>query len=310
MNSETNPAIPVVTQTDLPDIPLFGRGKVREVYDLGDRLLIVASDRLSAFDVILPTPIPGKGRVLTRMSRFWFERTRHVVPNHLLTTDVSQFPDPLPRYADRLTGRSMLVKKCRRFDYECVVRGYITGSLMKEYIAARGNQTSGTVSLHGFEFPADLVEAQKLPEPIFTPATKSDTGHDENVSFAHMAADVGAELSERLRTLSIELYQWCADYAAARGVIIADTKFEFGFDGDTLTLIDEICSPDSSRFWPADQYQPGQTQASFDKQYVRNYLNTLDWDKTPPGPELPDEVVRNTQARYEEVADRLLGDSE
>ncbi len=294
-----------ITQTNLPGVKLHSRGKVRDVYDLGDQLLIAATDRLSAFDVVLPTPIPGKGKLLTRMSAFWFSQTKHIVPNHLIATAVANFPPPLPQFADQLEGRSMLVKKCRRIDYECVVRGYITGSLMSEFEATRKSATNGKVSLHGFEFPDDLVESQKLPAPIFTPATKSDFGHDENISFQRMADDIGIELSNRLRDTSIAIYDWVAEYSRQRGVIIADTKFEFGFDGDTLTLIDEICSPDSSRFWPADKYAPGKVQPSFDKQYVREYLKAIKWDKTPPGPVLPDEVVANTVAKYEEVA-RLL----
>lgn len=294
-----------ITQTNIPGVKLHARGKVRDVHDLGDMLLIAATDRLSAFDVVLPTPIPGKGKLLTRMSAFWFSQTTHIVPNHLIATDVSKFPPPLPQFADQLEGRSMLVKKCRRIDYECVVRGYITGSLMAEYEVARKHAKGGKVALHGFEFPDNLVESQKLPSPIFTPATKSDSGHDENISFQRMADDIGAELSHRLRDTSIAIYNWVAEYSRQRGVIIADTKFEFGFDGDTLTLIDEICSPDSSRFWPADKYEPGKVQASFDKQYVREYLKAIKWDKTPPGPELPAEVVANTVAKYEEVA-RLL----
>lgn len=298
-----------IVQTNIPGVPLHARGKVRDVYDLGDKLLIVATDRLSAFDVVLPTPIPGKGKLLTRMSAFWFSQTRHIVPNHLLATDVAAFPPPLPNFADQLDGRSMLVKKCRRIDFECVVRGYITGSLMAEYEDARPNAKGGVVSLHGFRFPDNLVESQKLPEPIFTPATKSDTGHDENISFQRMADELGADLAGQLRDTSIALYNWVADYSRARGVIIADTKFEFGFDGDTLTLIDEICSPDSSRFWPAAQYQPGKVQPSFDKQYVREYLKAIRWSKTPPGPELPADVVANTVAKYEEVARLLIPSS-
>ncbi len=294
-----------ITQTNLPGVKLHARGKVRDVYDLGDKLLIAATDRLSAFDVVLPTPIPGKGKLLTRMSAFWFSQTKHIVPNHLIATDVAQFPAPLPQFADQLEGRSMLVKKCKRIDYECVVRGYITGSLMAEYEAIKSTAKNGKVSLHGFEFPDNLVESQKLPAPIFTPATKSDTGHDENISFQRMAEDIGPELSNRLRDTSIAIYNWVAEYSRQRGVIIADTKFEFGFDGDALTLIDEICSPDSSRFWPADRYEPGKVQPSFDKQYVREYLKAIKWDKTPPGPELPNEVVTNTVAKYDEVA-RLL----
>jgi phosphoribosylaminoimidazole-succinocarboxamide synthase len=295
-----------VVVTQLGDLPLVARGKVRDVYNLGDRLLIVATDRLSAFDVVLPTPIPGKGRVLTQMSRFWFERTGDIVPNHLITCDMSQFPPALHPYREQLEGRSMLVKKCRRIDYECVARGYITGSLFKEYEAARAKAGHGTVLLHGFHFPGDLVDSQKLPEPIFTPATKSDSGHDQNISFEQMAEDLGQELTARLRDVTIRLYNWCADYAAGRGIIIADTKFEFGFDGDQLTLIDELCSPDSSRFWPADQYRPGAAQPSYDKQYVRDYLTRIAWNKQPPAPELPDDVVRNTVAKYEEARRRLI----
>lgn len=294
-----------ITQTNLPGVKLHARGKVRDVYDLGDKLLIAATDRLSAFDVVLPTPIPGKGKLLTRMSAFWFSQTKHIVPNHLIATDVAKFPPPLPQFADQLEGRSMLVRKCRRIDYECVVRGYITGSLMAEYEVARKSSTNGRVSLHGFVFPDNLIESQKLPEPIFTPATKSDSGHDENISFQRMADDIGIELSNRLRDTSIAIYNWVAEYSRQRGVIIADTKFEFGFDGDTLTLIDEICSPDSSRFWPADKYEPGKVQPSFDKQYVREYLKAIKWNRTPPGPILPEEVVANTVAKYDEVA-RLL----
>lgn len=296
-----------VVVTQLGDLPLIARGKVRDVYDLGDKLLIVATDRLSAFDVVLPTPIPGKGRVLTQMSRFWFERTRQIVPNHLITCDITQFPASLLPFREQLEGRSMLVKKCRRIDYECVARGYITGSLFKEYTGVKAQASGNKVSLHGFEFPADLVDSQKLPQPIFTPATKSDSGHDENISFEQMASDLGQDLTIRLRDLTLALYNWCADYAAGRGIIIADTKFEFGFDGNALTLIDEICSPDSSRFWPADQYRPGVTQPSYDKQYVRDYLLRIAWNKQPPAPELPDEVVRNTVAKYEEAQRRLLG---
>ncbi|MBI3873143.1 MAG: phosphoribosylaminoimidazolesuccinocarboxamide synthase, partial [candidate division Zixibacteria bacterium] len=235
-----------------------------------------------------------------------FERTRHVAPNHLISCDVDSFPAPLHRFRDQLEGRSMVVTKCRRIDYECVVRGYITGSLMKEYETARGSAGGETVKLHGFEFPGDLVESQRLPEPIFTPATKSDVGHDENISFDRMAGDVGQELANRLRDTSLRLYRWCADYARTRGIIIADTKFEFGFDGDTLTLIDEICSPDSSRFWPASEYKPGRAQPSFDKQFVRDYLVSIRWDKNPPGPPLPDDVVTRTVAKYTDVAARLL----
>lgn len=292
-------------QTDLGGLKPLARGKVRDIYDLEERLLIVATDRISAFDVILPTPIPGKGKVLTRMSRFWFDKTRHIVPNHLISADVREFPEELQPYRDQLEDRSMLVIKCRRIDFECVARGYITGSLFKEYREARSGKSP--VRLHGFEFPADLVDSQKLPEPIFTPATKNDSGHDENVSFERMADDLGRDLAVRLRDVTLALYQWCADYARARGIIIADTKFEFGFHDDELILIDEICSPDSSRFWPVDEYNQGRSQPSFDKQYVRDYLMSIKWDRNPPAPQLPAEVVANTVARYEEAERRLLG---
>ncbi len=292
-------------ETDLGDLKPMARGKVRDIYDLGEHLLIVATDRISAFDVILPTPIPGKGKVLTEMSRFWFQKTGHIIPNHFISCDVKDFPAHLHAFKDQLDGRAMMVKKCRRIDYECVARGYITGSLFKEYLAAR--QGNNPVSLHGFDFPGDLVDSLKLPSPIFTPASKNDSGHDENVSFDFVAEALGKDVTAQLRDVTIKLYQWCADYALTRGIIIADTKFEFGFDGDTLTLIDEICSPDSSRFWPVDKYEPGRSQPSFDKQYVRDYLLTIKWDKTPPGPKLPDDVVRNTAAKYEEAQRQLLG---
>jgi len=307
MNSVSANAGSVVVQTDLGNLKPVGRGKVRDIYDLGERLLIVATDRISAFDFILPTPIPGKGKVLTRMSRFWFEKTRHIVPNHLISARVEDFPAELKPYRDQLEDRSMLVIKCRRIDYECVARGYITGSLFKEYTEAKAMQGNGPVSLHGFTFPADLVDSQELPEPIFTPATKNDSGHDENVSFERMAQDLGHALAVRLRDVTLALYRWCAEYARARGIIIADTKFEFGFDGDELTLIDEICSPDSSRFWPVSEYKPGRSQPSFDKQYVRDHLLSIKWNKQPPAPELPADVVINTVARYEEAERRLVG---
>jgi phosphoribosylaminoimidazole-succinocarboxamide synthase len=297
-----------LVETNLGDLKPVARGKVRDIYDLGDRLLIVATDRISAFDVILPNPIPGKGKVLTQMSRFWFEKTTHIVPNHLISCDVADFPDPLPQFRDQLEHRSMLVKKCNRIDFECVARGYISGSLFKEYREALENASGDQISLHGFTFPTNLVNSQKLDTPIFTPATKSESGHDENVSFEYMAKEVGDKLAAQLRDVTIELYQWCADHAAQHGIIIADTKFEFGFDGDTLTLIDEICSPDSSRFWPQDRYTPGESQPSFDKQIVRDYLLSIKWNKKPPAPELPDEVIQKTAAKYEEVQHRLIGE--
>lgn len=291
-------------ETNLGSLKPMARGKVRDIYDLGDHLLIVATDRISAFDCILPTPIPGKGKVLTQMSRFWFEKTGHIIPNHFVSCDLSDLPAHLHPFKDQLEDRAMLVKKCERIDYECVARGYITGSLFKEYTDAR--KGNNPVGLHGFDFPGDLVDSQKLPKPIFTPATKNDAGHDENVSFDYVAERLGKETTAQLRDVTIKLYQWCADYALTRGIIIADTKFEFGFDDGTLTLIDEICSPDSSRFWPVSKYKPGRSQPSFDKQYVRDYLLKIKWDKKPPAPELPDDVVRNTAARYAEAQRQLL----
>ncbi len=296
-----------IVETNLGNIPLLARGKVRDIYDLGDKLLIVATDRLSAFDVVLPTAIPGKGKILTQMSRFWFEKTRGIVPNHLITCDVAQFPAPLPSFRDQLQDRAMLVKKCQRIDFECVARGYIAGSLYKEYMAVRAASPGSDVSVHGFEFSSDLVDSQKLPEAIFTPATKNDAGHDENVSLERMAGVLGQALAGRLRDVTLALYDWCARYAAERGIIIADTKFEFGFDREQLTLIDEICSPDSSRFWPADSYRPGMSQPSYDKQYVRDYLMQIKWNKQPPAPELPDDVVRATIGKYREAQRRLIG---
>jgi len=305
MSTQPTDTTVALMESNLGIVKPMARGKVRDIYDLGEHLLIVATDRISAFDAIIPTPIPGKGKVLTQMSRFWFEKTRHIVPNHFVSCDMKDFPAHLHPFEDQLDGRAMLVKKCDRIDYECVARGYITGSLFKEYLAAR--QGNNPVSLHGFDFPGDLVDSQKLPSPIFTPATKADSGHDENVSFDYLAERLGKDVTQQLRDVTIKLYQWCADYALTRGIIIADTKFEFGFDNGTLTLIDEICSPDSSRFWPMDQYEPGRSQPSFDKQYVRDYLLKIKWDKTPPAPELPDDVVRNTAAKYAEAQRQLLG---
>ncbi len=288
-----------LTRTDIPGVPLLARGKVRDVYDLGDRLLIVATDRISAFDVVMPNGIPGKGKILTEMSLFWFDYTKDVVPNHLITADVSAYPGDLPRYRDQLEGRSMLVRKADRFDVECIVRGYISGSGWKEY-----RKTGAICSI---PLPAGLKESQKLPENIFTPSTKASEGHDENVDFAYIAGLIGRKQAMELRDLSIAVYEKARRYAETRGIIIADTKFEFGrVDGRTI-LIDEILSPDSSRFWPADRYEPGRSQPSFDKQYVRDWLETLDWDKTPPGPTLPPEIVAKTLEKYREVRDRLIG---
>jgi phosphoribosylaminoimidazole-succinocarboxamide synthase len=292
----------VLLQSDIKEYPLLVRGKVRDVYDLGEALLFVASDRMSAFDVVLPNGIPGKGRVLTAMSLFWFDLLNDVVEHHLTTADVDQYPEPLRRYRDQLEGRSMMVVKADRVDCECIVRGYISGSMWKELGQARKN---GSNTVHGFEFPPDLKESQKLPEAIFTPSTKNDTGHDENISYEQLTDLVGAETAALCREKSLAVYTRAAEYALTKGIIIADTKFEFGFKDGRFLLIDEVLSPDSSRFWPVDKYEIGRGQPSFDKQPIRDYLAGLDWDRKPPGPALPDEVVRATSARYRE-AQRLL----
>jgi phosphoribosylaminoimidazole-succinocarboxamide synthase len=268
-------------------------GKVRELYGFGDRLLLVASDRISAFDVVLPTPIPDKGRVLTGLSRFWFERTRGIVRNHMLSVNVADFPEEA-RGAPDLAGRTMLAKRLQMLPIECVVRGYLVGSGWKDYRA--------TGSVCGHALPAGLREADKLPEPLFTPSTKATEGHDANIDRAGGIALVGEERFDEIERISIELYRTAADYALERGIIIADTKFEFGVDGD------EVLTPDSSRFWPVDQYAPGGSPPSYDKQYVRDWLETLDWDKTPPGPEIPANVVEGTRARYVEAYERLTGE--
>lgn len=283
----------------LPHLELFRSGKVRDTYLVGDDLLMVASDRISAFDVILPTAIPRKGILLTQLSRFWFDRTRHIVPNHLIAADPDQFPAELCEYATQLRGRSMLVRQAERIDIECVVRGYLSGSAWAEY--AR----SGTIA--SVPFPRGLRRAEQLPEPIFTPAVKADTGHDVNISVAELRERVGADLASALERTSLALYEYAADFAARRGILISDTKFEFGYIEDELTLIDELLTPDSSRFWDASLYRPGQDQPSFDKQFVRNWLEATDWDKTPPGPDLPDDVVAGTAARYHEAYKRITG---
>jgi phosphoribosylaminoimidazole-succinocarboxamide synthase len=283
-------------ESHLPGIPVR-RGKVRDVYDFGNRLLLVASDRISAFDWILPTGIPDKGRVLTQCSQFWFERLK--VNDHLLSLDVTELPLPPGTDIESLQGRSMVVRKTNVVPIECVVRGYLSGSGWKEY------QKSGQVT--GISLPAGLKESDRLPEPIFTPATKAETGHDENISFLEMQQKIGAELAEDLRTLSLHIYQTAADYALTRGIIIADTKFEFGLVEDEIILIDEVLTPDSSRFWPADQYQPGKGQPSFDKQFVRDWLESTGWDKNSPPPTPPEEVVIKTREKYIEAYELLSG---
>ena len=291
-------------ETDIKEYPLFSRGKVRDVYDLGDKLLIVATDRVSAFDCVLPNGIPGKGRILTAMSLFWFDHIKSIILSHLIAADVSQFPANLHKYREILDGRAMLVVKAERIDIECVVRGYISGSLWKELTAARKN---GSNKALGFKFPPNLRESDKLPEPVFTPAIKSDDGHDENISFEQMAKIVGAETAAMCRSKSIDIYMKTSEYARGRGIIIADTKFEFGFHNGRLIIIDEILSPDSSRFWPLEQYVPGKGQPSFDKQFIRDYLAGLDWDKNPPAPSLPEEILLKSAAKYKEAEKLLTG---
>ncbi len=277
----------------------FASGKVRDVFSLGDRLLIVASDRISAFDCILPNGIPGKGRVLTQMSVFWFEMLRDLVPTHFLTADVDEYPDELEAFREQLAGRSMLVRRAEMFPIECVARGYLSGSGWKEY------REHGTIC--GIPLPPGLRESDRLPEPIFTPATKAQSGHDENVSLEVAAGVVGGETAERLRDLTLAIYRRASEYAATRGIILADTKFEFGMVGDELVLGDEVLTPDSSRFWPRDEYAPGGAQKSYDKQFVRDYLETLDWNKRPPAPPLPEEVILKTSAKYREAYETLTG---
>ncbi len=296
----------VIQQTNFPGILPAARGKVRDIYDLNDKLLIVATDRLSAFDVVMPTPIPDKGKVLTKLSLFWFELLKNIIPNHVLSS--TDFPAPFDEFQEQLAGRAMLVTKTNPLPIECVVRGYLSGSGWKEY------QSTGQVC--GIHLPAGLRESDKLPEPIFTPATKATSGHDENISFAQAVILIGKPLAEKVRGVSLEIYKRAAAYAAPRGVLLADTKFEFGLLEDptsghqaagNLIWIDEALTPDSSRFWPASQYQPGGAQPSFDKQFVRDYLERIRWPKTPPGPELPPDVVAATRAKYREAYRLLVG---
>ena len=295
--SETS--VPAVFETDLPGVKLAARGKVRDIYDLGDSLLFVATDRLSAFDFVLPDPVPEKGKVLNQISEFWFGRLAGRIPNHLIESDVQRYPEPLRSHAEQLAGRSMRVRKLEMLPVECVARGYLVGSGLKEYRA------DGTVC--GIPLPPGLGESSALPEPIFTPATKAQDGHDENIPFEEVERRVGAELAATLRDRTLELYAAGADYARGRGIIIADTKFEFGLDGDTLVLADEVLTPDSSRFWPADQYSPGVSQPSYDKQFVRDYLESIGWNKQPPVPGLPAEIVEGSRERYLEIFRVLTG---
>ena len=287
----------IISETSFPGIAPAARGKVRDIYDLGDRLLIVATDRLSAIDVVMPTPIPDKGRVLTQLSLFWFDLLRDMIPNHVLSS--TEFPAPFKQYSEDLAGRSMVVRKTKPLPIECVARGYLSGSGWKEYRA--------TGKVCGIQLPAGLKESDKLPEPIFTPATKAATGHDENIPFERAAEMIGTALAEKVRNITLEIYRRAAIYAAPRGILLADTKFEFGLLNGELIWIDEALTPDSSRFWPAAEYQPGGPQPSFDKQFVRDYLERIQWPKTPPGPDLPPDVVAATRAKYREAYRILAG---
>lgn len=288
-----------VTETDLPGIRRIGQGKVRDIYDLGEHLLIVATDRISAFDYVLPDPIPDKGKVLNQIAEFWFRRTERRVLNHVVSTDVEDFPEELRAHADVLRGRSTLAKKLDMLPVECVARGYLAGSGWKEY------KRDGTVC--GIRLPEGLRESDALPEPIFTPATKAESGHDENISFERCVEIIGRERAEEVREVTLRLYTECAAFAREKGILIADTKFEFGLDGEQLVIADEMLTPDSSRFWPADEYEPGRGQPSFDKQFVRDWLESIGWDKKPPVPKLPEDIVRGTRDRYLEAFRILTG---
>jgi phosphoribosylaminoimidazole-succinocarboxamide synthase len=292
--------LPTLIATEFEDLQLYARGKVRDLYSVGDLLLLVATDRISAFDYVLATGIPGKGRVLTQISLFWFDYLSDIVPNHLVTAQVEQYPLQLQSHQDELRGRSMLVNRARMFPAECVVRGYLSGSGWKDY--------TRTGKICGIALPSGMRESERLPEPIFTPATKSMSGeHDENISFDQMVARIGGDKAEELRRLSLAIYAKAADHALQRGLILADTKFEFGMTAKGIVLADEVLTPDSSRFWPSEGYRPGAAQPSFDKQFVRDYLETIGWNKQPPAPKLPDHVVRQTQDKYEQALDLITG---
>lgn len=283
----------MIYNTDIKELKVFKRGKVRDVYEFDNKLLIVATDRISCFDVILPTPIPDKGKILTKISLFWFDFLKDNVTNHIISNKIDDLPLDLDAYKDQLDGRFVIVEKCDVIPFECVVRGYVSGSAWKEYKQSK--------SVCGIALPQGLKESDKLPEPIFTPATKAESGHDENVDFYYMADKAGEELATKLKEISLDIYKRACEYAESRGIIIADTKFEFGIKGGDIVLVDEVLTPDSSRFWPRESYEPGRPQASFDKQFVRDYLEGLDWDKTPPGPNLPEEIVNKTKAKYEQA---------
>ena len=289
----------IVTETNLP-LKEFKKGKVRDVYDVNDKLLLIVTDRISAFDFVLPEPIPNKGICLTQISKFWFDYFKDTALNHVISADISEFPDDLKEYTDVLNGRSMLVKKAKVFPVECIVRGYISGSAWKSY------QKDGTVC--GIKLPEGLKESDKFDEPLFTPSTKAESGHDINISYDEMKKLIGEEDAEKIKDLSLELYKKGAEYALKKGIIIADTKFEFGKIDDKIIIVDEILTPDSSRFWPADKYEPGRSQPSFDKQYVRDYLSSTDWDKNSNPPNLPDYVVEETQNKYKEAYEKITGE--
>ena len=294
-------------QTDITEYPLFARGKVRDVYDLGDKLLIVATDRISAFDVVLPNGIPGKGKVLTQMSLFWFDLVKNVAENHLISGNVDDYPDDLKKHRQVLEGCSMLVKKAKRIDVECVVRGYIAGSLWKEYKGkAVSYGKSDTIEISGVQLPSNLTESQRLPYPIFTPTTKAEEGHDQSLTFEQVKKMVGEKQAQDLRGTSLRVYKRAADCAERKGLIIADTKFEFGILDGKMVLIDEIFSSDSSRFWDKRNYKRGRPQEAFDKQIVRDYLESIHWNKQPPAPRLPEQIVAKTLERYQEVYQRLV----
>lgn len=289
-----------IRELEISGIPLFRRGKVRDTYDLGDQLLMVASDRLSAFDVVLPDGIPDKGRVLTKLSVFWFNQTQEIVPNHLISADVEDLPDAVQSMREVLRDRFMIVHKAERIDIECVVRGYLAGSAWAEY------QQQGTVC--GEKLPSGMVESEQFPEPIFTPSTKADEGHDENISIDRMRQIVGGELTDQLMDASLKLYTFANAYARERGIILADTKFEFGLIDGKIAVIDEMCTPDSSRFWDARTYTPGKSQESFDKQPVRNWLSDTGWNKQPPAPPLPENIIEETAQRYRDAYERITGE--
>ena len=305
----------IVINTDISGMKKHAQGKVRDVYDLGDSFLMIATDRLSAFDVVLPTGIPDKGKVLTQISLFWFEKTTGIIDNHVITADIDEIlsklgkcgvPDPA-QFREMLDGRSMIVVKAEPTPIECVVRGYLAGSAWKEYSALRKASSGGPIVLHGIELPSDMVESQQLPEPVFTPSTKESTGHDINISAERAREIVGNDIGSQLEAASLAVYKFASKYAAERGIIICDTKFEFGLYNGELIIIDEVLTPDSSRFWAASDYAPGRSQASFDKQFVRDYLLTLDWNQTYPGPVLPEDIATKTADKYREAYSRVVG---